>query len=64
MHRQAQTVSHPDQEKLLTTIFPDFLQMDHYGLVAAFCKDLKLAERIDKRLSINSQRKVKAQVKA
>jgi transposase len=32
--------------------------MDHHGLVAALCHDLKIAERIDRRLSPDSQRKV------
>ena len=27
------------------------LSMDHHGLVAAVCKDLKIAERIDARLA-------------
>jgi len=32
--------------------------MDHYGLVAAICKDLKIAERIDSRLTSDPKRKV------
>lgn len=32
--------------------------MDHHGLVAAVCNDLKLAERINKRLNVDRQRKV------
>jgi transposase len=32
--------------------------MDHYGLVAAICQDLKIAEKIDSRLSADPQRKV------
>lgn len=32
--------------------------MDHHGLVAALCKDLKIAERIDKRIAFDPQRKV------
>jgi len=32
------------------------LSMDHHGLVAAVCKDLKIAERIDKRLGVDAQR--------
>lgn len=32
------------------------LSMDHHGLVAAVCKDLKIAERIDKRLGVDEQR--------
>lgn len=32
--------------------------MDHHGLVAAVCNDLKLAERINKRLNVDPQRKV------
>ncbi len=32
--------------------------MDHHGLVAALCKDLKIAERIDERLEFDLQRKV------
>ena len=32
--------------------------MDHHGLVAALCKDLKIAERIDERLEFDPQRKV------
>jgi transposase len=32
--------------------------LDHLGLVAAICQDLKIAQRIDDRLSCNSQRKV------
>jgi len=38
------------EEKLKT------LTMDHHGLVAAVCKDLKIAERIDIRLGVDSQR--------
>lgn len=34
------------------------LAMDHHGLVAAVCKDLRIAEKIDKRLGINNQRVV------
>jgi transposase len=32
--------------------------MDHYGLIAALCQDLKIAQRIDDRLIKNPQRKV------
>ena len=32
--------------------------MDHYGLVAALCQDLKIAERVDGRLTHDPQRKV------
>ncbi|MGA8164978.1 MAG: IS1634 family transposase [Waddliaceae bacterium] len=32
--------------------------MDHHGLVAALCHDLKIAERIDRRLAPDHQRKV------
>src|SRR5260370_36011961 len=32
--------------------------MDHHGLVAAICQDLKIAERIDIRLSSGPQRKI------
>jgi len=32
--------------------------LDHYGLVAAICQDLKIVQRIDDRLPCNSQRKV------
>ena len=32
--------------------------LDHLGLVAAICQDLKIAQRIDDRLSCDSQRKV------
>ena len=32
--------------------------MDHYGLVAAICKDLKIVERIDEKFQIDPQRKV------
>ena len=32
--------------------------MDHLGLVAALCKDLKIAARIDERLKADPQRKV------
>ncbi|KAG6559283.1 protein of unknown function (DUF4277) [Candidatus Rhabdochlamydia oedothoracis] len=32
--------------------------MDHYGLVAVICQDLKIAERIDNRLPSGPQRKV------
>lgn len=32
--------------------------MDHHGLVAAFCHDLKIADRTDRRLLPDSQRKV------
>jgi transposase len=32
--------------------------MDHYGIVAAVCKGLKLAERITKRLKVDHQRRV------
>lgn len=34
--------------------------MDHYGLVAAICQDLKLAEKIDARLPRDPQRKISA----
>lgn len=36
------------------------LSMDHHGLVAAVCKDLKIAERIDSRLGVESGRVVSA----
>lgn len=36
------------------------LSMDHHGLVAAVCKDLKIAERIDARLGTESGRVVSA----
>ena len=32
--------------------------MDHYGLVAAICQELKIAEKIDSRLPQDPQRKV------
>lgn len=32
--------------------------MDHYGLVAAICQDLKIAEKINSRLLVDPQRKV------
>ena len=32
--------------------------MDHHGLVAAICKDLKIAKRIDDQLEQDPQRKV------
>jgi transposase len=32
--------------------------MDHHGLVAALCKDLKIVERIDERITFDPQRKV------
>jgi hypothetical protein len=32
--------------------------MDHYGIMAAVCKGLKLAERITKRLKVDHQRRV------
>ncbi len=32
--------------------------MDHYGLIAALCQDLKIAQRIDDRLTKHPQRKV------
>jgi transposase len=38
----------------------DSLSMDHHGLVAAVCKDLKIAERIDARLGVKSGRVVSA----
>jgi hypothetical protein len=34
------------------------ITMDHHGLVAAICQDLKIAERINSRLSPDSRRKV------
>lgn len=34
------------------------LSMDHHGLVAAVCKDLKIAEKIDQRLEVDVQRLV------
>lgn len=33
--------------------------LDHFGLVAAICEDLKIAQRIDDRLHCDNQRKVK-----
>jgi transposase len=41
-----------DQENIKT------VNMDHHGLVAAVCKDLKIAERIDSKLGKDPQRKV------
>ena len=32
--------------------------LDHLGLVAAICQDLKIAQRIDERSTCDSQRKV------
>jgi hypothetical protein len=32
--------------------------MDHHGLVAAICRDLKIAERIDHRLLPDSRKKI------
>jgi transposase len=32
--------------------------LDHLGLVAAICQDLKIAQRIDNRLPCDSQKKV------
>ncbi len=32
--------------------------MDHYGILAAACKDLKIAELIDSRPRVDSQRKI------
>jgi hypothetical protein len=32
------------------------LTMDHHGLIAAVCKDLKIADQIDQRLGVDSQR--------
>jgi len=34
------------------------VSMDHHGLVAALCKDLNIAKRIDERLEVDPQRKV------
>lgn len=34
--------------------------MDHYGLIAALCQDLKIAQRIDNLLTKDPQRKVSA----
>ena len=36
--------------------------MDHHGLVAAICHDLKIAERMDSRLSPDPQRKVSPRI--
>jgi hypothetical protein len=33
-------------------------KLDHLGLVAVICQDLKIAQKIDDRLPCNSQRKV------
>jgi transposase len=38
--------------------------MDHHGIVAAMCHDLKIAERIDHRLSSDPQRKVTSGIAA
>lgn len=38
--------------------------MDHYGLVASVCKDLKIAERIDARISTQDKRRVVSPGKA
>jgi len=38
--------------------------MDHYGLIAALCQDLKIAESIDSRLTKDPQRKVSSGVAA
>ena len=40
------------EEEIQTT------NMDHHGLIATLCKDLKIAERIDERLEFDPQRKV------
>lgn len=32
--------------------------MDHHGIVASLCQDLKIAERIDSKLTVDAQRKV------
>ena len=40
------------------------ITMDHHGLVAAVCQDLKIAERIDSRLPPDSRRKVSAGIAA
>ena len=34
------------------------LNMDHHGLVAAVCKDLKIADKIDQKLGVDKQRLV------
>lgn len=34
------------------------LSMDHHGLVAAMCKDLQIAEKIDSRLKTGDKRRV------
>ena len=34
------------------------LSMDHHGLVAAMCQDLKIAEKIDQRLGVGVDRVV------
>ena len=34
------------------------LEMDHHGLIAGVCKDLRIAELIDSRIKIDVQRKV------
>ncbi len=36
------------------------VNMDHHGLIAALCSDLKVAERIDTGLKNHPQRKVSA----
>jgi hypothetical protein len=38
--------------------------MDHYGLIAALCQDLKIAENIDSRLTKDPQRKVSSGIAA
>lgn len=40
------------EEEIQTT------NMDHHGLIAVLCKDLKIAKRIDERLEFDPQRKV------
>jgi transposase len=40
------------------------ITMDHHGLVAAICQDLKIAERIDSRLSSDFRRKVSPGISA
>jgi transposase len=38
----------------------DTLSMDHHGLVASVCKDLRIADRIDARIGIEPGRVVSA----
>src|SRR3990167_7055113 len=40
------------------------LSMDHHGIVAAMCKDLKIAEKINSRISTEDKRRVVSPGKA